>query len=184
MTNYWKKQMSHGPTEEYYEILLKIVRGLEPQSVLEIGTGWGISGSAFLDAGSVRKFVTIDCNISAAYGKETKAELLTKVKGCEMVFVDERSENYLPNLIKLREQFDLVYVDGDHGYEGCLRDLEFAGQLTKRNILLDDYLHKKNYEPSKDKDFYGISRAVREYLIKTKKPASVYPTSTNGFLLI
>ena len=185
MTEYWKKQMEHEGTRLYYEKIKEIVSGLSVASVLEIGTGWGISGSAFLESG-IEQFVTIDPNIAAAYGKLAKEELKTKVGNCKIQFIEERAENCLPNLIKAGLKFDLIYVDGDHGYEGVIRDLNFAEQLRTfgGHILMDDYLHAKNL-PHKTDDRYGIYQAVREFLLHhTDREATIYPTPSNGFVLL
>ena len=40
--------------------------------------------------------------------------------------------------IKRLPESDLVYVDGDHSFEGCLSDLRLAVKSTD-TILVDDY---------------------------------------------
>ncbi len=184
-SEYWTKNMEHDPTRVYYETLIKLcdhvkmMNGL--RTVFEVGTGWGISGSVFLKCGA-EKIVSVDCNLDAEYGRKTKAELISKKsEGQELILLNERIENVAPGIIKSGEKFDLVYVDGDHGYQGCLRDLWYAHELVKDTgfIILDDFLHVKNLDGD-----YGIIRAVREYLIKTQKTGAIFPTFVNAFLMI
>lgn len=57
-------------------------------------------------------------------------------------------------------KFDWIYVDGDHSYEGCLRDLRNALKVVKWGglILGDDYKWPKS-RYGKD----GVTRAVDEF---------------------
>ena len=54
------------------------------------------------------------------------------------------SKDILQNLEK--NQFDFIYVDGDHTYNGCYTDLVLSWDLLKENgiLAIDDYLWKKN----------------------------------------
>ena len=52
--------------------------------------------------------------------------------------------------------FDWIYVDADHSYEGCKKDLEIADKLTKDNgyILGHDYCKK----------FQGVIDSTNEFI--------------------
>ena len=60
-------------------------------------------------------------------------------------------------------ELDWIYIDGDHSYEGCLRDLENALQVVKPGglILGDDYgwPNAKWFKP-------GVTKAVDEFINK------------------
>lgn len=60
-------------------------------------------------------------------------------------------------------ELDWIYIDGDHSYEGCLRDLENALQVVKQGglILGDDYgwPNAKWFKP-------GVTKAVDEFINK------------------
>jgi hypothetical protein len=61
--------------------------------------------------------------------------------------------------------FDLVYIDADHSYEGCLRDIEdWYPKVRKGKFLLgDDY---RPYE-GRDPDIkFGVVEAVNEFAKK------------------
>ena len=55
---------------------------------------------------------------------------------------------------------DFIYVDGDHAYEGCLRDLENSLKVVKSGGLLigDDY-----YWPNSRWGKIGVTKAVNEF---------------------
>ena len=61
------------------------------------------------------------------------------------------------------EMLDWIYIDGDHSYEGCLRDLENALQVVRPGglILGDDY-GWPNSKWSKP----GVTKAVNEFINK------------------
>lgn len=190
MTPYFETQIKHVPTREYYETILLLtnhfLNGQDKVSVLEMGTGWGISGSAFLEAG-VDSLLTIDSNLSAEYGQIAKSEILSHKKGAQTVeFLDERMEIACPKLIGSCRKFGIVYIDGGHDYDNVRRDLFHAGDLVNPGglIIMDDYLHSKNIDPGKDNDWYGVQRAVREFLLKSGYVAAIFPTKVNGFLVI
>ncbi len=50
--------------------------------------------------------------------------------------------------------FDFIYVDGDHSYEGCWRDLVAAARATRSVMGGHDYQRRK---------FPGVVRAVDEF---------------------
>jgi len=60
--------------------------------------------------------------------------------------------------------FDFIYVDGDHAYEGVVRDLEQAARKVKDDgwIVCNDYTLYSPLEKAK----YGVYRAVNEFCLK------------------
>ena len=61
------------------------------------------------------------------------------------------------------EKVDWIYIDGDHGYQGCLNDLENALKIVKPGgmIMGDDY-----YWPDAQWGKEGVTRAVDRFLKK------------------
>lgn len=61
--------------------------------------------------------------------------------------------------------FDLVYIDADHSYEGCLRDIEdWYPKIKKGGIMLgDDY---RIYEGRRPGIEFGVIQAVNEFAKK------------------
>src|SRR5438132_7621165 len=55
----------HGSPMNYYYCLGGLVRALAPESVLEIGTGFGLGASTILRAGApgLRRLVTVDLDL-------------------------------------------------------------------------------------------------------------------------
>ncbi len=63
------------------------------------------------------------------------------------------------------ESLDVVYIDGDHSYEGCSKDLEDSYKVVKKGgwIMGHDYKFtskcKENYD-------FGVGKAVDEFCSK------------------
>jgi Methyltransferase domain len=62
-------------------------------------------------------------------------------------------------LTRLPAPFDVLFVDGDHSYEGVVRDLSaLRGRVARGGLVLfHDYYHRAN-----DSGEYGVRRAVDE----------------------
>jgi hypothetical protein len=54
------------------------------------------------------------------------------------------------------EDADLVYIDGDHSYRGCKRDIEAYLPKARKIICGDDYQHVDSVES------FGVIQAVNE----------------------
>jgi len=77
------------------------------------------------------------------------------------------------------DYFDVVYIDGDHYYEGVVRDIEAAHKKVKANGLLifNDYAC---WSPG---FMYkcGVARAVNEYILETKCEVVALALQASGY---
>ena len=71
-----------------------------------------------------------------AYYEKVYQEVCEKVKGLPATIYRETSDEWFKHF---NEELDWIYIDGDHSYEGCYRDLENALKITKDIIFCDDY---------------------------------------------
>lgn len=79
------------------------------------------------------------------------------------------------------EYFDLIYIDADHTYEGCLRDIESWYPKVKKGRFLtgDDYTHRR--APGTGVKF-GVVEAVNQFA-KTNN-LNVYELPRHGWATI
>lgn len=75
-------------------------------------------------------------------------------------------------------KLDWIYIDGDHSYEGCLRDLRNSLNVVKAGgtIFCDDYRHSNQVTGIKP----GVIKAVKEFLEETSFESKLYGTQQIG----
>lgn len=156
--NYKKYGAFYRANYERGILIYHLIRQFNLSSMLEIGFGRGFAtfcaARAFHDAGVGGKIVTIDPNLDENY-----------IKALQHVFPNEwftyvnfrkgLSRDVLP---KMTGNFDLVYIDGDHSYEGTKYDWEQTKDRFNKFLLFDDY-----HLPSKvDKGTIQCSQLIDE----------------------
>lgn len=139
---------------EYMLILLRA------KEILEIGSGWGIFARSAMMANDDSILVTVDkipLPQLPDFNKNTAGfeERITRMTG--------DSKEVLKEFVD--ETFDVVFVDGDHGYSGAYTDIENALRVVKvgGTVLIDDVLHHNNW-----KGDYGVMKALRDHTIEKK----------------
>lgn len=184
-TEYWQEQMKHEPTRQYCEKLAYIYRFIKPRRILEIGTGWGLSGTVALEYG-VRGLVSIDPNNGNDYGARAKAQVLS-AKGPDQTveFIASFSSGAESHIIG---KFDVVYIDGDHCGEVPFQDLLMAKDYLEPAggyIVLDDFLHPGNWTDDLNRRCH-VAVAVARFMKENAgcAEAGIYPTNSNGFCVI
>ena len=127
------------PNYERGILLYSLVSTFNIESYLEIGFGRGYSSlcvaKAMCDLGIDGKITTIDpaldedfiSNLTKFYPKEW----FDKIK-----FIKGTSSSVMSSV---KEEFDLIYIDGDHRYDAVKSDWEMTKNLYKKFIIFDDY---------------------------------------------
>lgn len=138
-------------------LIYNLIRQYNLTSMLEIGFGRGYStfcaAKAFSDAGIQGKIVTIDPALDKQY-----LDALQKVFPPELFahisFIKGNSQDALK---EVNENFDLVYIDGDHSYEATKSDWSMTKDKCNKFMLMDDY-----HLPSKDDPGIQCAAAIDE----------------------
>jgi cephalosporin hydroxylase len=125
--------------------LQKFVQDEDPQTVIEIGLGYGFAALNVFAAKNLSKesdfrFITIDPNQDSRFSN-VGLQLLREVDVFKYVeFHNDSSELVLPRLIMAKEKADFAVVDGNHRFEHIFVDLFFLGRILKPGslIFLDD----------------------------------------------
>ena len=170
-----------------------IMHAIRPNTIgAEIGVWMGNTSTQFLKKG-LKKFYMVDSYSVEPYKENTERsyqEYIAKYQPITGEFSEagfQRFYDRVHNEVKERfqdpeveicrmtsdmwfEQFndemlDWIYIDGDHSYEGCLRDLENSLKVVRQGglILGDDYgwPNAKWFKP-------GVTKAVDEFINKHK----------------
>lgn len=120
-------------------LISSLIRKYKISSMLEIGFGRGYStfcaAKTFCDLGINGKIVTVDPAFD-----QNHLNLLQQVFPREwfekIEFKSGKSNEVLPFI---NDKFDLVYIDGDHSFEGTKYDWEMTKDKWNKCLLFDDY---------------------------------------------
>lgn len=139
-------------------LVYNLIRQFNLTSMLEIGFGRGAAtfaaSKAFYDAGVVGTITTIDPNFDEKYLQMLRQVFPKEWFDC-IKFVQGKSGDVIP---RLEGNFDLVYVDGDHSYEGTKLDLHLVKDRCNKVLLCDDY-----HLPSKEDPGIQCRKAIDEF---------------------
>lgn len=127
------------------ELLQELARSL-PQGahIINIGAGAGTSGMAFMEAREDLHVTTIDLRREAsALGSLESEELVFKEAG---YWGQARHRQIHGDSKQAGREWaggpvDLIFIDGDHSYEGCRGDIEVWAPHVRRGglVVLHDY---------------------------------------------
>ena len=123
----------------YYEYYYGISKYYQPETILEIGVRYGYSlGSMIIGSDNVKKVVGIDCDDYVSNSLNVAEENIKKhvTKNLDYIFLNIDSHT----INKFDEKYDLIHVDGDHTYDGKIKDLNLLKNSCKVAII-DDYIH-------------------------------------------
>ncbi len=121
---------------EEYASLMQFVRSFQPKSYLEIGIGNG--GSWFLMSYFLKNSLEISHAVdNLSYGKQInqqKADIESIKKYLsssisDVNFFHSSSTNFLTNC---DNKYNVIFIDGDHSYEGVKSDYEFSKKLLHK----------------------------------------------------
>lgn len=129
--------------ERNLEVWNKHIKPLKPKKILEIGCYEGRSTLWFLENFPEATVEVIDTFDGSGYLPANN--LFERFKNNTNKYKDRliinvgKSQDILP---KLKDKYDLIYVDGSHKYEDVKLDAKYSWQLLNKggHIIFDDYL--------------------------------------------
>ena len=155
--NYKKYGAFYRANYERGILIYYLIRQFNLTSFLEIGFGRGYAtfcaAKAFYDSGVQGKIVTIDPKFDERFLKALQNVFPQDWFKC-IQFVEGTSQQALPTI---NENFDLIYIDGDHSYEGTKHDWEATKDKYNRFMLFDDY-----HLPTKEDKGIQCSKLINE----------------------
>lgn len=137
-------------------LLASIVANERPASILEIGRYAGVS-TAWMHWACPDAFIeSFDPNPQDDGRLRLTLEQLTSKDLAARVLLHKAAS---PDFVgKVRDQFDVILIDGDHRYPGVARDLDAAAELLRAGglIIMHDVLHDKTW-PAVRAAFYDYA---------------------------
>ena len=128
---------------------------LTPTELYLIDLFTGIITSGDQDGNDVEDYdLTISYNnLMNKYDTSTNVTIL---KGYSDEMLSTFDDNY----------FDMIYLDGDHSYEGVKKDLEVSYKKIKNNGFIMGHDYEMNHKKTKSLYEFGVRKAVDEFCIK------------------
>lgn len=144
-----------------------IAASFKPKRILEIGTYLGWGAASFKKACPSALVYTVNPSVDTDSNNPIDAKRVgefCKKKKLKVMQIWSDSTKY--DYSKLPE-VDVTYIDGNHKYSYVYKDLENASKMTKKCIILDDYIPEA--EANKDNVVYGpwndgVVGAVNDFL--------------------
>jgi hypothetical protein len=133
MTSWASEAINHGALQSYYELerLLAYLKPLEPKSIVEIGCDAG--GTLYAWMQFIPKVIGIDLPMAEyCSGKPLHSY------GAEVILGNSHDEKTKQQLLDYLngERVDILFIDGDHSYEGVKQDFEMYRDVVQDNGLV------------------------------------------------
>ena len=161
-----QKSVPEGSFHEGTHVLydLRTFLGQRPVKYLEIGTFTGISSILMLTHPLPTSITAVDpCVLhhSQYNGTLNQEETIRKnvdpflPNGCDIRNFWKLNVGFSPEALPRNESFDIVFIDGDHSYDGVWADFNHTINLLRPGgfIVFDDYLdylHSPEVQPAVD----------------------------------
>ena len=130
-------------SREQGRYLYDLVVAIQPTTVLEIGLAWGGSAvhicCALRDNGRGQN-TALDPFQTLIWGNVALNELMRLGLDRTFSFVEDRSDLFLPQLIRENRSFDIVFIDGNHSLSGVFVDWHYCTRLLRvgGTVVFDD----------------------------------------------
>lgn len=176
---YFKDLKFNKESGELYEELYKHALASKIEDILEVGTGWGVSASAFLTAKKNTHLTTVD-KISVLPEFDMRMEIINVDKS-RITREIGKSEDILRKLKRKHKEYDLVFIDGSHKYKDVISDARLSWDLLRvgGTMIFDDYCHDHNYDGN-----YGVNKAVRDFCREKDYQIMLVNLQANGLAVI
>lgn len=154
----------------YASQLYSILEQHEYTDALEIGGAWGISTLTILDASPSSHLTTVDIDPNIQASREVSANGLED----RWTFVVADSRDFWT---QNEDEFDLVYIDGDHSITGVRRDLHGGWAALKPGglLVLDDIVHAAHIDAADATEgyIYGVALGAWQFILALDTPVLV-----------
>ena len=128
----------------------QLIKEINPSKLYLFDLFTGVTCSGDQDGNNV-----VHANMEQSYTdiKNWHMEQITLCKGDSSIELSKYDDN----------MFDMIYIDGDHSYEGCKKDLKIALQKIKIGGWIMGHDYEMNMSKAKSSYNFGVKRAVDEF---------------------
>jgi predicted O-methyltransferase YrrM len=121
------------------QVLFRLVKHYQPQSIIELGTSLGITTAYFSRANPNASIITIEGSKNIA---SVAQENFQKLNCDNIQLLQGNFDSILPTVLSQVSSIDLVYIDGNHRYEPTINYFhQFLTKSSTQTILVFDDIH-------------------------------------------
>lgn len=121
------------------QVLFRLVKHYQPQTIVELGTSLGITTSYLSKANPASSIITIEGSDSIA---SIANENFQKLNSTNVQQLRGNFDNTLPSVVNKLSSVDLAYIDGNHRYQPTINYFhQFLSKSHNQTILVFDDIH-------------------------------------------
>jgi predicted O-methyltransferase YrrM len=121
------------------QVLFRLVKHYQPQTIVELGTSLGITTSYLSKANPASSIITIEGSDSIA---SIANENFQKLNCTNIQQLRGNFDDVLPSVVDQLPSIDLAYIDGNHRYQPTINYFhQFLSKTHNQTILVFDDIH-------------------------------------------
>lgn len=168
-------------TKEFYEeyrTKYAIAKLIQPKSILEIGVRFGYGAQSFLMGAPHASYMGLDADEPSWGEYQGIPREWATTRLCEQFptscIATHRFNTQTDDAAKLDLPFvDMVHIDGDHSFNGALKDMTTFWPLCERVMVVDDYI-----------EIEAVAHAVDDFCASHTDAVKLPITSFRGAALL
>ncbi|MGN6166156.1 MAG: O-methyltransferase [Flavisolibacter sp.] len=125
--------------KKYAQLLYRLAKHYQPQSIIELGTSLGITTCYLAAANPSAKIITIEGSEAVAH---RAAENFKKLSLTNIQLLQGNFDTILPSVINKQSPVDMAYIDGNHRYQPTINYFhQLLSKSCNNTILIFDDIH-------------------------------------------
>ncbi len=132
-----------GISSKRAELLFRLVKYFQPNSILEIGTSLGLATSALASGNKNAKIISLEgCKETLSITKKTFQVSSFKFQVSNVAFINTEFSNYLGSPQVTTNNPQLIYFDGNHSQTATLEYFNLLlPTITNESVWIFDDIH-------------------------------------------
>jgi predicted O-methyltransferase YrrM len=134
-------QLAHSAVKpkKYSQLLYRLVKKYNPETIIELGTSLGITTSYFAAAAPTAQVITIE---GSKLIQQVAQSNFIQLGFQNILSVQGNFDDVLPSVIQQLPTVNLAYIDGNHRYQPTIDYFtQFLGKRDNNTILIFDDIH-------------------------------------------
>ena len=125
--------------KKYAELLFRLVKHYQPQTILELGTSLGITTAYLAAANPGATIITIEGSKTIA---QKASDHFGRLGLNNITSLQGNFDTLLPSVLSGLSTVDMTYIDGNHRYEPTIQYFQqLLGKTHEYSILIFDDIH-------------------------------------------